>query len=309
MPQASPREARRTAKIFGGDAGVQTIALRDALMNYHRLMEGRGKEPSSRIRPPPKTDRTAAAAAQRHAGRGPANADPHPPNHHPPEVLNSPMSICKNGLVGGACRLGSFGLSAAILSGCGGSEGVTTGASSPSSITIKHGKEKAGGGAAATTQGRRRRHGGAARCRGRLRDAEGPVIFRGHGSEAGVPDGAGRDAKSRFVPRQTIPDQKLVDSKRRRGERRYLSAEGPAGSPCLPYPATWSSSTRRAAASVPHVLLMRVGQTVKILNRRLSAAAQHAHFRRSGRPVQQHDSHKSKGSTTSIPSPNRSRAR
>jgi cytochrome c2 len=43
MPQPLPRDAKNFEELFGGDAGVQTVALRDALMNYHRLMEQEGK--------------------------------------------------------------------------------------------------------------------------------------------------------------------------------------------------------------------------------------------------------------------------
>jgi hypothetical protein len=43
MPQPLPRDAKNFEELFGGDASVQTVALRDALMNYHRLMEQEGK--------------------------------------------------------------------------------------------------------------------------------------------------------------------------------------------------------------------------------------------------------------------------
>ncbi len=43
MPAPLPRDAKQFEDLFGGDSGVQTVALRDALMNYHRLMEQEGK--------------------------------------------------------------------------------------------------------------------------------------------------------------------------------------------------------------------------------------------------------------------------
>lgn len=43
MPAPLPRDAKNFEDLFGGNAGVQTVALRDALMNYHRLMEQEGK--------------------------------------------------------------------------------------------------------------------------------------------------------------------------------------------------------------------------------------------------------------------------
>jgi mono/diheme cytochrome c family protein len=55
MPQPLPKDAKNFDDLFGGDAGVQTVALRDALMNYHRLMEQEGKavaENEAPSRPP-----------------------------------------------------------------------------------------------------------------------------------------------------------------------------------------------------------------------------------------------------------------
>ncbi len=43
MPQPLPRDAKNFEDLFGGDAGAQTVAIRDALMNYHRLMEQEAK--------------------------------------------------------------------------------------------------------------------------------------------------------------------------------------------------------------------------------------------------------------------------
>jgi hypothetical protein len=43
MPQPFGRNQQQFPELFGGDPRTQTIAVRDALMNYHRLMESRGK--------------------------------------------------------------------------------------------------------------------------------------------------------------------------------------------------------------------------------------------------------------------------
>ena len=43
MPQPLPRGKVAFPEVFGGDPETQTISLRDALMNYHRLMESQGK--------------------------------------------------------------------------------------------------------------------------------------------------------------------------------------------------------------------------------------------------------------------------
>jgi hypothetical protein len=43
MPQNFPPAKKQFEEILGGDANLQTIAIRDALMNYHRLMERDGR--------------------------------------------------------------------------------------------------------------------------------------------------------------------------------------------------------------------------------------------------------------------------
>ncbi|MEX0704170.1 MAG: c-type cytochrome [Planctomycetales bacterium] len=54
MPAPLPRNSRQFEDLFGGQAGPQTVALRDALINYHRLLEARGRYED---RPqPPATD-------------------------------------------------------------------------------------------------------------------------------------------------------------------------------------------------------------------------------------------------------------
>jgi hypothetical protein len=65
MPQPLPKDAKNFEELFGGDAGVQTVALRDALMNYHRLMEQEGKAVADNPAPP----KTEVSATPRN-GRG-----------------------------------------------------------------------------------------------------------------------------------------------------------------------------------------------------------------------------------------------
>jgi cbb3-type cytochrome oxidase cytochrome c subunit len=64
MPQPLPKDAKNFDELFGGDAGVQTIALRDALMNYHRLMEQEGKAVVENPTPP-KAEVSASATTRR----------------------------------------------------------------------------------------------------------------------------------------------------------------------------------------------------------------------------------------------------
>jgi hypothetical protein len=63
MPQPLPKDAKNFDDLFGGDAGVQTVALRDALMNYHRLMEQEGKAVAES--PAPSKPEVSAASTNR----------------------------------------------------------------------------------------------------------------------------------------------------------------------------------------------------------------------------------------------------
>ncbi|HUE15023.1 MAG TPA: c-type cytochrome [Planctomycetaceae bacterium] len=65
MPQPLPRDAKNFEELFGGDASVQTVALRDALMNYHRLMEQEGKAVVEN--PAPQKAEVSAASTTRRA--------------------------------------------------------------------------------------------------------------------------------------------------------------------------------------------------------------------------------------------------
>ena len=120
------------------------------------------------------------------------------------------MSICKNGLCLSALAvIGSFGLTAAILSGCGGAQGVTTGASSPSSITIKHGKEKTEGGAVATTKG----EGGstaAPAAEGGFGNLKGRVVFQGTAPPLEPLTEQARAKDALCVKEHGVPNDKLV---------------------------------------------------------------------------------------------------
>ena len=118
MPQPLPKDAKNFEDLFGGDAGVQTIALRDALMNYHRLMEQEGKAVAENEAPskPPAVSSTSTTRRGRMISRR----------------------------IGFAAALAAGASFVTYIAGCGGSEGVDSGASSRTTVTVKH--EKAGGG-------------------------------------------------------------------------------------------------------------------------------------------------------------------
>jgi hypothetical protein len=65
MPQNFPPTKQQFEEVFGGDANLQTIGIRDALMNYQRLLERDGRvvfDP-----PVPPTDAPADNAAEANA--------------------------------------------------------------------------------------------------------------------------------------------------------------------------------------------------------------------------------------------------
>ena len=73
---------------------------------------------------------------------------------------------------------------------------MTTGASSPSSITIKHGKEKAEGGAVASTKGEGGGTAATPAAEGGFGNLKGRRDLSGDGPKLGNPDGAGRDERA-----------------------------------------------------------------------------------------------------------------
>ncbi len=57
MPQNFPPSKQQFEEVLGGNPNLQTIGLRDALMNYHHLMERDGRV----VFDPPQPKQTAAA--------------------------------------------------------------------------------------------------------------------------------------------------------------------------------------------------------------------------------------------------------
>ena len=167
-----------------------------------------------------------------------------------------------------------FGFAAALaagscfvmpFSGCGGSEGVDSGASSPTHVVVK--REKAGGGGAAPAAPANAAAGGAQpAATGGVGTLTGTVTFVG--TPPTLPplmrEGQAKDAT---CAKQTIPDQKLVvDSSGGVANVVIFLAKAPPGAAVPPPPTDVVDFDNKGCHFVPHVLLMRVGQTVKILN-------------------------------------------
>jgi hypothetical protein len=151
------------------------------------------------------------------------------------------------------------------LSGCGGAQGVTTGASSPTSITIRHGKEKsevtpvaAAGGAQAGAA--------APAAAGGFGTLKGRVIFQG-----AVPKleslTAQAETKEPICAKAGIPNDKLVLGEGNGVANVFIFLpKAPPGVPVPPIPAEPVKFDQKDCRFFPHALVIRTKQTLKILN-------------------------------------------
>jgi len=175
------------------------------------------------------------------------------------------MSIFKNGLCLSAAVIGSFGLTTAILSGCGGAQGVTTGASSPTSITIKHGKEKAEGGAVASTKGE---GGGTAApaAEGGFGNLKGRVVLQGTAQKP-EPLTALAETKEPVCAKAGIPNDKLIIGEGNGVANVFIFLpKAPAGVAVPPVPGDVVTFDQKNCRFFPHALVIRADETLKILN-------------------------------------------
>jgi plastocyanin len=166
-----------------------------------------------------------------------------------------------------AALVASAGL-VTYFAGCGGSEGVDTGASSHTSVVVRH--EKAGGGSAppANVQA----GGGPAKAAdgattGGVGTFKGKVVFVGTAPTLQPLITKGQNIKDEICARETIPDQKLVvDSSNGVANVVIFLAKAPAGAAVPPPPSEPVDFDNKGCHFIPHVALMRVGQPVKVLN-------------------------------------------
>jgi hypothetical protein len=151
------------------------------------------------------------------------------------------------------------------LSGCNGAQGVTTGASSPTSITIRHGKEKseatpvaAGGGA---------QPGGAApAAAGGFGTLKGRVIFQGTPQKLESLT-ALAETKEAICAKAGIPNDKLIVGEGNGVANVFVFLpKAPAGVPVPPPPSEAVKFDQKDCRFFPHALIIRTGQDLKILN-------------------------------------------
>jgi hypothetical protein len=150
------------------------------------------------------------------------------------------------------------------LGGCGGSEGVNSGASSPTNVVVK--REKAGGSAAAAPTSTPAA-GAQPAATGGVGTLKGRVVFQGTAPVLQPLIQKGQNVKDAVCAKETIPDQKLVvDSSGGVANVVVFLAKAPAGAAVPPPPTEVADFDNKGCHFVPHVLLIRVGQPVKILN-------------------------------------------
>jgi plastocyanin len=160
-------------------------------------------------------------------------------------------------LAAGACFVMSVG-------GCGGSEGVDSGASSHTSVMIKRDKT---GGAATTAPVAAAAPGVQPAATGGVGTLKGKVVFVGTPPTLQPLIQQGQNVKDAICAKETIPDQKLVvDSSGGVANVVIFLAKAPPGAAIPPPPTADADFDNKGCHFVPHVLLMRVGQPVKILN-------------------------------------------
>jgi len=165
--------------------------------------------------------------------------------------------------IGSAAALAAASCFVLCLGGCGGNEGVNSGASSPTNVIVK--REKAGGGAAAAptsgaTAAQPVATGGVGTLKGR-------VVYQGTAPVLQPLVQKGQNVKDAVCAKETIPDQKLVvDSSGGVANVVVFLAKAPSGAAVPPPPSDVVDFDNKGCHFIPHVLLMRVGQPVKILN-------------------------------------------
>jgi hypothetical protein len=151
------------------------------------------------------------------------------------------------------------------LSGCGGAQGVTTGASSPTSITIRHGKEKSEGTPVAAGGGAQ--PGGAApAAAGGFGTLKGRVIFQGTPPKLESLT-ALAETKEAICAKAGIPNDKLIVGEGNGVANVFIFLpKAPAGVPVPAVPGEPVKFDQKNCRFLPHALVIRTDQTLKILN-------------------------------------------
>jgi plastocyanin len=167
--------------------------------------------------------------------------------------------------IGFAAALAASASLVTSLAGCGGSEALDSGASSHTTVVIK--KEKAGGATASTTQVGAEKGNAPPTAAGGFGTLKGRVVFAGSPPTLQPLISKGQNVKDPICAKETIPDEKLVvGSDNGVANVVIFLPKPPPGAAVTPPPSEPATLDNKGCHFVPHVLLARVGQTVKILN-------------------------------------------
>ena len=155
------------------------------------------------------------------------------------------------------------------LSGCGGSEGVNSGASSPSTVSVRHESKTEGTSTAAAQPAGEQKGAPAAASAGGsgVGTLKGRVVFEGTPPTLPPLVQKGQAVKDAVCSKEAVPDQKLVvDGSGGVANVVVFLAKAPPGAVIPPPPTEPAVLDNHGCHFVPHLLLARVGQEVKILN-------------------------------------------
>jgi len=160
----------------------------------------------------------------------------------------------------------ALGAMAAGLSGCGGQQGVTSGASSPTSIVIKHSKDK-GDSTAAAPKGEAPAAGGAPAAASGFGTLRGKVVMQGTATKPEPLTEQARAKDALCVKDGAIPNDKLVIGEGNGVANVFIFLpKAPAGVAVPPPPDEPVKFDQKNCRFFPHALVLRTGQTLKILN-------------------------------------------
>jgi hypothetical protein len=154
---------------------------------------------------------------------------------------------------------------AAGLSGCGGAQGVTTGASAPTAITIRHGKEK-GEAAPVAAKGGGNPAGGASVAAAGSGTLRGKVVMQGTPKPLD-PLTAEAETKAPICAKAGIPNEKLVVGEGNGVANVFIFlAKAPPGVSVPPPPGEPVKFDQKDCRFLPHALIIRADQGLRILN-------------------------------------------
>jgi hypothetical protein len=160
----------------------------------------------------------------------------------------------------------TLGALAAGFSGCGGQQGVTSGASSPTSIVIKHSKDK-GDSTAAAPKGEAPAGGGTPAAASGFGTLRGKVVMQGAAQKLEPLTEQARAKDALCVKDGGIPNDKLVIGEGNGVANVFIFLpKAPAGVPVPPPPDEPVKFDQKGCRFFPHALVIRTGQTLKILN-------------------------------------------